>query len=317
MSEDYPVHIEILPHVHLIRGANRAKFPEANALLIDDEVLTLVDAGPNKSRIEKTLTDLGHSIKDLQRIVLTHFHIDHKGYAAQLQDESGCEVLCHPLAEKGIRTFEGMVQDYGIKANRMYRDWISAITTWLPHVTGNYEVTGTFSEDKPIDCGETQLIPLHTPGHTPDHTCFGINDYETLLVVDIDLTRFGPWYGNVVSNIEQFESSIRRVMELSPRRCISSHLLNPVTEDVQGRLAEFLAAFGKRDQTILALVGSGVDTLDKLVSRPTIYPEFPHPIYYIFEEFMVKKHLDRLMRKNLIVKNQGRLRLVGPLRTTL
>lgn len=300
MSEDYPVHMEIQPHVHLIRGANRAKFPEANALLIDDEVLTLVDAGPSKSHIEKTLTDIGRSVKDLDRIVLTHFHIDHKGYAAELQEESGCELMCHPLAERGVRTFGGMVQDYGIKGNPMYSDWISAITTWLPHVTSDYEVTGNFSDDKPIDCGETQLIPVHTPGHTPDHTCFGINDYETLLVVDIDLTRFGPWYGNVVSDIEQFESSIRKIMELSPRTCISSHLLNPVMEDVQGRLAEFLAAFESRDERILELVSSGLDSLEKLVNRPTIYLKFPHPIYYIFEEFMVQKHLDRLVKRGLI-----------------
>jgi len=300
MSEDYPVHLELQPHVHLIRGANRAKFPEANALLIDDEILTLVDAGASKSHIVKTLTDLGHSVKDLDRIVLTHFHIDHKGHAAELQEESGCELLCHPLAERGVRTFKGMVQDYGIKGNPMYSDWISAITTWVPHVTSNYRVTGTFSDNKPIDCGETELIPIHTPGHTHDHTCFAINDYNTLLVVDIDLTRFGPWYGNVVSDIEQFESSIRKIMELSPRTCISSHLLNPVTDNVQGRLAEFLAAFEKRDEIILGLVRSGLDSLEKLAMHPTIYAEFPHPIYYIFEEFMVQKHLDRLVKRGRI-----------------
>ena len=43
----YPIHIEIQPRVHLIRGANEARFPEANTLLIDDEIITLVDAGSN------------------------------------------------------------------------------------------------------------------------------------------------------------------------------------------------------------------------------------------------------------------------------
>ena len=40
--ENYPIHIEIQPRVHLIRGPNNARFPEANTLLIDDEILTLV-----------------------------------------------------------------------------------------------------------------------------------------------------------------------------------------------------------------------------------------------------------------------------------
>jgi hypothetical protein len=131
-----------------------------------------------------------------------------------------------------------------------------------------------------------------------------------MLVVDIDLTRFGPWYGNVVSDIEQFESSIEKVMELSPKTCISSHLLNPVTENVQGRLAEFLVAFKSRDERILELVSSGLDSLEKLAMHPTIYPMFPHPIYYIFEEFMVQKHLERLAKRGLITIDNGKIKLM-------
>ncbi|MBE0527564.1 MAG: MBL fold metallo-hydrolase, partial [Candidatus Thorarchaeota archaeon] len=71
---DYPAHIEIEPRVHLIRGQNEARFPEANTLLIDDEILTLVDAGSNPEQVFLTLRDLGHQPEDLERIVLTHYH---------------------------------------------------------------------------------------------------------------------------------------------------------------------------------------------------------------------------------------------------
>ena len=64
MSE-YPLHIEVEPQVHLIRGLNRARFPEANCLLIDDEVLTLVDAGAHRDNITSSLRELGHTIGDL------------------------------------------------------------------------------------------------------------------------------------------------------------------------------------------------------------------------------------------------------------
>ena len=65
MSEDYPPHIEIAPKVHLIRGKNRGRFPEANSLYIDDETRTLVDAGASMEHIKATLAYCGRDLKDI------------------------------------------------------------------------------------------------------------------------------------------------------------------------------------------------------------------------------------------------------------
>ena len=200
---DYPAHIEIMPQVHLIRGENNAKFPEANTLLIDDEILTLVDAGSSIRNTEKTLRDLSHSISDIERIILTHFHIDHKGHAADIQKVANCEIVCHELAVEGVETFQGMVDYYGIRGHKYFDDWRNLIDLNFGHVTSNYKVNSTFSDGQTITCGSIDLLSIHLPGHTIDHTCFGINDLETLFLVDIDLTRFGPWYGNKVSDIEE------------------------------------------------------------------------------------------------------------------
>lgn len=304
---DYPVHIEIEPRVHLVRGANRARFPEANSLIIDDDILTLVDAGSSREHIEKTLKDLGHVLDDLDRIVLTHFHIDHKGHAAFLQKISRCEVLCHPFAEKGVRTFMGMAEYYGIKSHRFYNTWKSFLGQKLPHVEADYEVSGYFEDGETIDCGNVELVSLHTPGHTLDHTCFGINGTKTILLVDIDLTRFGPWYGNAVSDINQFRVSIKRIIELEPKIGISSHLLNPVTEDLHQRLVTYLKVFDDRERIILRGIEAGYDTIDKLVMLPTIYPRIPYEVYYVFEEFMLQKHVELLVNDGRVIMDANRL----------
>ena len=57
---DYPAHVEIEPHVHLIRGENNARFPEANSLLIDDEVLTLKTLNEYKGKMS-----VGYQFSDL------------------------------------------------------------------------------------------------------------------------------------------------------------------------------------------------------------------------------------------------------------
>ena len=306
---DYPVHIEILPHVHLIRGENRARFPEANCLLIDDEILTLVDAGSSMINIETTFKDLDYSLQDLDRIVLTHFHIDHKGHAAHIQKVADCELLCHPLAVDGVKTFSGMVDYYGIAGNKYYASWRELLDQRFKHVAVDYNVTGTFDERKEIDCGDVQLIPLHLPGHTLDHTCFGINDYQIILLVDIDLTRFGPWYGNRVSDIEDFKASIEKVIAIQPKTGISSHLINPVTDGLDERLKEYRMIFDQRETKIVDSIGRGINTIEKLAIQPTIYPRIPMDAYYVFEIFMLEKHIELLEKNGRVAIENGILSL--------
>jgi glyoxylase-like metal-dependent hydrolase (beta-lactamase superfamily II) len=183
------------------------------------------------------------------------------------------------------------------------------LTARLPHVKDDYIVDGNFNDRKPIDCGEVQVIPFHTPGHTHDHTCFAINDNETILLVDIDLTRFGPWYGNVTSDIEQFKKSIQHIIDLQPEMGISSHLVDPVTDGLEDRLIKYLADFQKRDEKILKHINKGLDTVEKLARVPIIYPRIPFPVYYLFEELMLRKHIDLMIDKEIVICEQGRLRV--------
>ena len=63
-----------------------------NCYLIDDEPLTLVDTGPNSGKaldeLDLALRSHGHSIGDLERIVITHQHLDHMGLAGILARRS-------------------------------------------------------------------------------------------------------------------------------------------------------------------------------------------------------------------------------------
>jgi len=306
---EYSKHIEILPNVHLVRGENAARFPEANTMLIDDEILTLVDAGSSLKNISSTLRDLNHEISDIQRIVLTHFHIDHKGYAADIQKIADCELICHPLAEEGVRTFQGLVELYGIEGHKYYDTWYAYISLRFGHVMGNYNVTGTLTDGKPISCGENDLIPIHLPGHTIDHTCFGINDLDTIFLTDIDLTNFGPWYGNKASDIEDFKKSVERVIDLQPKVGISSHLVDPVTNDIDERLRKFRGIFDEREKRILDNISNGIDTIDKLSQKPTIYPRIPRDVYFVFEMFMLEKHIEILKKDGMVVEENGHFKI--------
>ena len=299
----YAHSIEVEPHVHLIRGLNKARFPEANSLLIDDEILTLVDAGSDMGQVSRTLKDLGHRMEDIERLILTHFHVDHKHHSEEIHEISGCEVICHPLSDQGVETFAGMAEYYGITNHPVYETWKVMVKGWIPPVYSDYTVTGHYKDMETISCGEVDLIAIHLPGHTLDHTCFGINGVETIFLVDIDLTGFGPWYGNKVSDIRVFQDSIKKVMKLEPKMGISSHLLDPVTDGLSTRLRAFLNTFDEREAKILKNITEGYDTLEKLTRLPTIYPRIPDEVFLVFEEFMVRKHLEILVEDAKIIQD--------------
>src|ERR671935_1870473 len=67
-----------------------------NVYLIEDEPLTLVDAGPNSGssldELERQVAAHGHRIEDIGLVVLTHQHIDHLGLVSIVAARSGADV---------------------------------------------------------------------------------------------------------------------------------------------------------------------------------------------------------------------------------
>ena len=66
-------------------------------LCSDDDGLTLIDTSIPGSghQIANAIQNLGYNISDLNRLVLTHFHVDHMGAAAEIIKWSNIEVLAH------------------------------------------------------------------------------------------------------------------------------------------------------------------------------------------------------------------------------
>lgn len=84
--------IELLPRLHDIR------FPAGHVYLWQDpDGLSLIDAGLPGSAplIADAIRQCGYQPADLRRLVLTHFHTDHIGAAADIAGWGEVEVLAH------------------------------------------------------------------------------------------------------------------------------------------------------------------------------------------------------------------------------
>jgi glyoxylase-like metal-dependent hydrolase (beta-lactamase superfamily II) len=71
----------------------------------DEDSLTLIDTGPpgQADAIAAAAGDLGLSLSSLRQIILTHYHQDHVGSAADLAARSGARVLAHRADAPVIR----------------------------------------------------------------------------------------------------------------------------------------------------------------------------------------------------------------------
>jgi glyoxylase-like metal-dependent hydrolase (beta-lactamase superfamily II) len=84
--------VELVPRLHFIR------LPVGHAYLWHDpDGLTLIDTGRPGSAplIAEAIRQSGHQPADLRRLVLTHFHPDHIGAAAEIAGWGEVEVLAH------------------------------------------------------------------------------------------------------------------------------------------------------------------------------------------------------------------------------
>ena len=80
------------------------------------------------------------------------------------------------------------------------------------HYTPRPDANG-FTDGHVWDLGGTHVEAVHLPGHTRGHSGFRIAG-GVFFLSDIDLTGFGPYYGDVWSDLEDFERSLER----GPRR---------------------------------------------------------------------------------------------------
>jgi glyoxylase-like metal-dependent hydrolase (beta-lactamase superfamily II) len=83
--------------IHRISVPTPFAVGRVNVYLIDDDPLTLVDAGPNSGTsldsLDRGLRAVGRSISEIERVVITHQHIDHIGLVGIVAARSGAEVV--------------------------------------------------------------------------------------------------------------------------------------------------------------------------------------------------------------------------------
>jgi glyoxylase-like metal-dependent hydrolase (beta-lactamase superfamily II) len=165
-----------------------------NCYLIEDEPLTLIDTGPNSGKsldeLAQALERLGHSIDELERIVLTHQHMDHLGLLEILSRRSGAEVAAFHLLGPYLENFDASASaDDEFAMAIMLRHGVPRdLATVLGSVGASYRAFGSSGQvSRPLRDGDElefahrTLRVLHRPGHSPSDTVFWDRERRLLI----------------------------------------------------------------------------------------------------------------------------------------
>jgi glyoxylase-like metal-dependent hydrolase (beta-lactamase superfamily II) len=168
-----------------------------NVYLIEDVPLTLVDTGPNSATSFDELTSglaaLGHTLEDLELVVISHQHIDHLGLVSIVAQRSGAEVAALDVAVPYVESFSEEAQkDDEFARSVMLRNGIpedvvsalSAVSQAFRAWGSRADVTRVLHDGEEMSFRDRTLRVHHRPGHSPTDTIF--HDRERRIVIAAD-----------------------------------------------------------------------------------------------------------------------------------
>jgi glyoxylase-like metal-dependent hydrolase (beta-lactamase superfamily II) len=168
-----------------------------NVYLIEDEPLTLVDAGPNSGtsfdELQRGIAALGHRLEDIELVILTHQHIDHLGLVSLVAAHSGADVAAIDVAVPFVQNFSAEAQaDDDFARETMLRHGIPEdVVSALSSVSRAFrawgaraEVTRVLRDGEEMSFRDRTLHVHHRPGHSPTDTVFHDRERRILIAAD-------------------------------------------------------------------------------------------------------------------------------------
>lgn len=288
----------------VVLGDRNGKYPHGNSILVEGSRRTAI-LDPSLALVDRK--DEFRDRADL--VVLSHVHEDH---AAGLHLFPNAEVRAHREDVDGIRSMEGMLRIYG------YDMPLEPLSDWLVesfHFSPRADATG-YEDGEVFDLGGSTIRAFHLPGHTRGHCALLVEPEGLLFLGDIDLTGFGPYYGDAWSDLDAFEVSLQRIAAIPARVWVSFHHVG-ILEDratFEARLARFAARIGDRDAAIEEYLAEP-RTMAEMVAHRFLYP--PHaslPFVDAVEKRTIEQHLERGIRRGRLVADGDRYRRADGLR---
>jgi len=274
--------------IAFIPGNKAGRYPYCHSLVITGAETWVVDPGSHKEYLRRLARE-----RRVTRVLCSHFHEDHLKYHHLFPEA----VFYVPRVE--LEAFTSLTAVYRLAgvADPSFQAYLAETLARDFHFPVRAPLVPYHPGERLVN-GDVVLEIIPAPGHTPGHSCFFFPGQDLLFLADVDLTPFGPWYGDAASDLADFAETLERLADFPARIFLTSHDQGIFTAAEAGiALAEFRQVIRDREARLLKVLETP-HTLAELVKRRLIYGRSREPafIYDHMEAQMLAKHLASLER---------------------
>jgi len=286
---------QTIGRVTVLFGARGGKYPHGNSLLVaGSEETVLID--PSLS-----IAPRHSALLRVDRVLNSHCHEDHIAGNHLFPDAPW---HLHAADVAGIHSLDNMMAIYGYP--EPIHSGFRKIVVDQFHFTARPDAVA-FHDGDVFDLGGMRLRVIHAPGHTRGHCIFHIEPDDVVYLGDIDLSSFGPYYGDAWSSLADFERTLQEVRRLDARWYATFHHIGVLDGRAAflERLDRFAAVIQTRRQRLLDFLATP-RTLDEIVAHRFVYrPQDDVPFASAVERRSMTQHIEQLL-------GDGRVREVEP-----
>jgi len=225
--------IYFLMRIHRIIVPTPFYVGPVNVYLIEEDPLTLIDAGPRDDRsiegLRNGLLRLGYRFSDIKRIIVSHAHADHYGLARLIVEESGATVYIHEWDAPAVSestdyaAYRRLLTSAGVPGGTI--DQMEAGYDKFRGFAFPLAKVETLKDEDEILFEHESLTVVHTPGHTPGSICLIRTSNRLVFASDTVLKTITPnpvLSPDPIDGTRRFQSlgeylvSLARIRSLSP-----------------------------------------------------------------------------------------------------
>ena len=283
--------LKLTDRVSVLVGAKNGQYPSGNSVVVRgsaesaiiDPSLTVVEHGGAPVSVDLVLNSHGHED-----------HLPGNGLFA------AARVHIHDDDLPAARSLQGLIDVFGY-VDEVAESQAIRFTEEM-HYTPRPDAQG-FTDGAVFDLGDVTLTAMHLPGHTRGHSGFMI-DGGVFFLSDIDLTGFGPYYGDVWSDLDQFEQSLIDVRDVEADFYVTFHHKGVI----EGRdtflemVTKFHAVIDRRHSEMLDFLAEP-RTIDDMIARRFVYrPHVEDPFVDTVEKRTAELHIARMLDRREAVE---------------
>jgi glyoxylase-like metal-dependent hydrolase (beta-lactamase superfamily II) len=217
-----------------------------NAYLLEDAdgSYTLVDCGiytPESQgdhgwdEVVAALAALSVEPSAINRLIVTHPHIDHYGMSARLLEESAAELWMHEVADEDLELYRNpeatieklreMFHQHGVDPAEL--EELTQFEDWRAFVSGVVDATRELTDGDTAKIGPREWQVVYTPGHSRAHICLWSPADKILISGDHLLPTITPHIdfkrGVDDDPLGDFLDSLATVERLDPALVLPGH----------------------------------------------------------------------------------------------